>query len=126
MTADGKHAYFTYTTGNHVAQLDISDLANPRRIDNPDEVQPIVGPHFLKVTPDQKHVLIVGYFLQTGQIGIINTPADFKVWYTDIQPDGSLKFDRYVDFSEQFPERNGGRPHSFSVYDYTLKPPQWL
>lgn len=105
ITKDGKYAYFTATTGNHVAQLDISDINNPKRLDDPNEVHPTIGPHFIKITPDQKHVVIVDYFLQTGEIGIVNTPADFKIHYADINPNGSLHFNRTISFSEQFPER---------------------
>jgi len=105
ITKDGKYAYFTSTTGNHVAQLDISDTKNPKRLDNPSAVHPTIGPHFIKITPDQKHVIIIDYFLQTGDIGIVNTPSDFKVHYADIQKDGSLKFGRTISFAEQFSER---------------------
>jgi selenium-binding protein 1 len=45
ISQDGKLAYFTLTLGNHVAAVDISDLSNPKRLDNPDEDQPIIGPH---------------------------------------------------------------------------------
>lgn len=40
---DGKFAYFTITLGNHIAALDISDLKNVKRLDNPNEIQPIIG-----------------------------------------------------------------------------------
>lgn len=112
ITKDGKFAYFTTTTGNHVAQLDISDVNNPKRLDDPKSVHPTIGPHFIKITPDQKHVIIVDYFLQTGDIGIVNTPSDYKIHYADINPDGSLEFDRTISFSEQFPERK------FILYPY--------
>ncbi|USW59094.1 Putative quinoprotein amine dehydrogenase, beta chain [Septoria linicola] len=45
LTNDGKYMYVTYTTGNHVAALDISDLNNIKRLDDPNEAQPITGPH---------------------------------------------------------------------------------
>lgn len=117
ITQNGKYAYFTYTTGNHVAQLDISDLAHPKRLDDPDTLLPTIGPHFIKVTPDQKHVIVIDYFLQTGDIGIVNTPADFRTWYADINKDGSLSFNRSISFSQEFPERGGGKPHSVSIFD---------
>jgi hypothetical protein len=49
---------------------------------NPDEDQPIAGPHYVKVTPDQKHLLITDYFVQMGDIGLINTPADCILFWT--------------------------------------------
>lgn len=68
---DGKLAYFTFTLGNHVAALDISDLSNPVRLDNPDEDQPIVGPHYVKISPDKKNLLVTGYFVQAGDVRIL-------------------------------------------------------
>lgn len=66
---DGRLAYFTFTTGNHVAALDISDLGNVKRLDDPDEEQPIIGPHYVKISPDKKNLLVTGYFVQGGDVG---------------------------------------------------------
>ena len=109
----------TITTANHIAALDISDLDNPKRLDNPDEDQPSIGPHYIKVTPDQKHIVVTDYFVQTGSIGLINTPADYKALYIDINPDGSLHFNRSIDFTTPYTNRGGGRPHSSVVFDLT-------
>ncbi|BCR91013.1 uncharacterized protein ACHE_60899S [Aspergillus chevalieri] len=119
ITQDGRFIYLTLTTANHIAALDISDLSNVKRLDDPDEEQPTVGPHYIKVTPDQKHLVVTDYFVQTGDIGIINTPADFKALYIDINDDGSLSFNRTIDFSKEFPERGGAKPHSSVVFDLT-------
>ncbi|KAL9046926.1 MAG: hypothetical protein Q9214_000367 [Letrouitia sp. 1 TL-2023] len=109
----------TITTGNHIAALDISDLSNVKRLDDPDETQPTIGPHYIKVTPDQKHIVVTDYFVQTGEIGLINTPADFKALYIDINPDGSLHFNRSIDFTGPYTNRGGGKPHSAVVFDLT-------
>ncbi|KAB2569882.1 hypothetical protein DBV05_g11466 [Lasiodiplodia theobromae] len=119
LTEDGRFAYFTLTTANHVAALDISDLSNVKRLDDPDEDQPIIGPHYVKVTPDQKHLLVTDYFVQTGDIGVINTPADFKAQYIDILDNGALSFNRSIDFAREFGERGGAKPHSAVVFDLT-------
>jgi len=119
LTSDGKFAYFTLTTANHIAALDISDLSNVKRLDDPNTIQPTIGPHYIKITPDQKHIVVTDYFVQTGQIGIINTPADFKALYIDINQDGSLNFNRTIDFTEQYANRGGAKPHSVVVFDLT-------
>ncbi|KAH8433000.1 uncharacterized protein LDX57_010635 [Aspergillus melleus] len=119
ITQDGRFFYLTLTTANHVAALDISDLNNVKRLDDPDEEQPTVGPHYVKVTPDQKHLVVTDYFVQTGDIGLINTLADFKALYIDLNDDGSLQFNRSIDFNKEFPERGGGKPHSSVVFDLT-------
>jgi hypothetical protein len=119
ITKDGRFAYFTLTTDNHIAALDISDLNNVKRLDDPSTIQPTIGPHYIKITPDQKHIVVTDYFVQTGDIGLINTPADFKALYIDINPDGSLHFNRTIDFTQQFANRGGAKPHSSVVFDLT-------
>ncbi|PMD62146.1 uncharacterized protein K444DRAFT_525706 [Hyaloscypha bicolor E] len=121
---DGKYAYFTLTTDNHIAALDISDLNNVKRLDDPSTIQPTIGPHYIKVTPDQKHIIVNDYFLQTGDNGLVNTPADYRALYIDINPDGSLHFNRSIDFVQQFSrgginDRGGAKPHSTVVFDLT-------
>jgi len=119
ITDDGKFAYFTLTLGNHVAALDISDLNNVKRLDDPDENQGIIGPHYIKVSPDKKNLIVTDYFVQTGDIGIVNTPADFKAQWIDILEDGSLSFNRSIDFQGSFGNRGGAKPHSAVIFDLT-------
>lgn len=119
ITADGKFIYLTLTTANHIAALDISDLNNVKRLDDPNEIQPTIGPHYIKITPDQKHIVVTDYFVQTGQIGLINTPADYKGLYIDIKPNGGLSFNRSIDFEGSFGDRGGARPHSAVIFDFT-------
>jgi hypothetical protein len=70
ISQDGKLAYFTITNGNHVAALDISDLNNVKRLDDPNQVQPIIGPHYVKISPDKKNLLVTGYFVQAGDVSL--------------------------------------------------------
>lgn len=107
----------TLTTANHIAALDISDLKNVKRLDDPNENQPTIGPHYIKVTPDQKHLVVTDYFVQTGDIGIINTPADYKALYIDLLPNGALSFNRSIDFQREFANRGGAKPHSSILFD---------
>lgn len=116
---NGKFAYFTLTLGNHVAALDISDLNNVKRLDDPDSNQGIVGPHYVKIAPDQKHLLVTDYFVQTGEIGVVNTPADFKAQWIDILPNGGLSFNRSIDFAGSYTNRGGAKPHSAVIFDLT-------
>lgn len=119
ISQDGKFFYATLTTADHIAALDISDLNNVKRLDDPDEDQPTIGPHYIKITPDQKHIVVTDYFVQTGEIGILNTPADYKALYIDINNDGSLSFNRTIDFAREFADRGGAKPHSAVVFDLT-------
>jgi hypothetical protein len=119
ISQDGKFIYLTLTTANHIAALDISDLSNVKRLDDPDEVQPTIGPHYIKITPDQQHIVVTDYFVQTGAIGLINTPGDYKALYIDINIDGSLNFNRSIDFNALYPQRGGARPHSSVIFDFT-------
>ncbi|KAL5044807.1 hypothetical protein BDW71DRAFT_198705 [Aspergillus fruticulosus] len=97
ISQDGRFLYLTLTTANHIAALDISDLNN--------------------MTPDQRHLVVTDYFVQTGEISLINTPADLKALYIDFNGDGSLSFNRSIDFSREFANRGGSKPHSTVVFD---------
>lgn len=94
---DGKWAYFTITLGNHVAALDISDLNNVKRLDDPNEDQPIIGPHYVKLSPDKKNLLVTGYFVQAGDVRSF-LDADLSTG----------KADTLVDFCAQYPWRLQG------------------
>ena len=74
ISADGKLAYFTSTVGNHVAALDISNLSSVVRLDDPNETQPIIGPHYVKLSPDKKNLLVTGYFVQAGDVSAHSIP----------------------------------------------------
>ncbi|KAK7421190.1 hypothetical protein QQX98_002320 [Neonectria punicea] len=120
ISADGKLAYFTITLGNHIAVLDISDLDNVKRLDDPNETQPIIGPHYVKISPDKKNLLVTGYFVQGGDISVVNTPGDYKGHWIDLLDDGSLSFNRSIDFESIFTKSRGGaRPHSSVIFDLT-------
>jgi hypothetical protein len=71
------------------------------------------------VSPDKKNLLVTDYFIQPGDISVINTPGDYKALWIDIQPDGSLNFNRSIDFATAFPERGGAKPHSSVIFDLT-------
>ncbi|KAJ0167625.1 hypothetical protein CTA2_1456 [Colletotrichum tanaceti] len=88
ITDDGNFVYFTITPGNHVAALDISDLNN--------------------ISPDKKNLLVTGYFVQGGEISIVNTPGDYRGHWLDLLPDGSLSFNRSIDFEKIFTRDRGG------------------
>ncbi|KAI5804655.1 hypothetical protein DFH27DRAFT_594647 [Peziza echinospora] len=129
LSADGKSLYLSLTTANHVAALDISDLANVVRLDNPGDVHPVIGPHCVRVTPDQTHAVVLGYFVQQGDVGVLNTPADYKVHY--VQRDeatGGLRWEteRTIDFAREFAARGGAKPHFAVVGDFTdPERPRW-
>ena len=116
---DGKWAYFTITLGNHIAALDISDLNNVKRLDDPNEDQGVVGPHYVKISPDKKNLLVTDYFVQAGDISIVNTPADDIAHWIDILPDGSLSFNRSINFQTAYTNRGGAHPHSSVIFDLT-------
>lgn len=63
--------------------------------------------------------MVTDYFVQTGNLGLINTPADFKALYVDILDDGSLSFNRSIDFQREFANRGGAKPHSSVIFDLT-------
>jgi hypothetical protein len=58
--------------------------------------------------------------LTARQISVLNTPGDYKGHWIDILPDGSLHFNRTIDFESIFSQSRGGaRPHSSVIFDLT-------
>jgi hypothetical protein len=52
------------------------------------------------------------------QISVLNTPGDYKGHWIDLKPDGSLSFNRTIDFESIFSQSRGGaRPHSSVIFD---------
>ncbi|MBE3041540.1 hypothetical protein IMZ48_02965, partial [Candidatus Bathyarchaeota archaeon] len=50
--------------------------------------------------------------LTVGQISLFNTPGDYAAHWIDILDDGSLSFNRTIDFETTFTQdRGGARPH---------------
>ncbi|KAL4935178.1 hypothetical protein BDV06DRAFT_217610 [Aspergillus oleicola] len=87
ITQDGKYIYLTLTTANHIAALDISDLKNVKRLGDPDEDQPSIGPHYIKAL------------------------------YIDLKDDGRLSLNRTIKFSRMFANRGGTKPYSIVVFN---------
>lgn len=128
---DGRYLYGSITTGNHIFALDLKDLKNIKRLDDPNEQQksgnvPVIGPHFLSISPDQKQLIVTDYFVRTGDIGILNTNGNYFAHVIDIDSNGALNFSRAIDFVAPFKDRAGGRPHSSVFYDLSDPAnPQW-
>ena len=54
------------------------------------------------------------------QISVVNTPGDYKGHWLDVGPDGSISFNRTIDFEQIFAQSRGGaRPHSSVIFDLT-------
>ncbi|KAJ3050498.1 hypothetical protein HK097_008548 [Rhizophlyctis rosea] len=122
ISKDGKFLYLTITSAHRVAVLDISNPFAAKRVDDPNVPQPIVGPHYLKLTPDGKQLIITDYFVRQGALGVLNTAADYKLWAIDVNPaTGALSFKKSIDFQTTFKWIGGARPHSSAYYDSTWK-----
>ena len=70
-----------------MAALDISNLASIVRLDDPNETQPIIGPHYVKLSPDKKNLLVTGYFVQAGDVrDSLSPPPSALIQPTGIRP----------------------------------------
>ncbi|KAJ3277636.1 hypothetical protein HK104_003118, partial [Borealophlyctis nickersoniae] len=124
VSKDGKFLYLSVTDANRIVVLDISDVDAVKRVDDPTKPQPVVGPHYLKLTPDGKNLIVTDYFVREGELGVINTGADYKLWYIDVNPTtGAISFNRTIDFAQKFAFIGGARPHSSAYYDSTYTGP---
>jgi selenium-binding protein 1 len=74
-TKNGQFLYVTLSNPNLLIILDASDPTNMKRIDK--HPQPLVGPLYITLTPDEKQVVVSDYFLQEGPSGFVNLNANY-------------------------------------------------
>ena len=78
------------------------------------------GPHYVKLSPDKKNLLVTGYFVQAGDISVLNTPGDYKAHWIDVLDNGALSFNRSIDFEDIFTQSRGGAVSPFyALHDVT-------
>ena len=116
------YLYSSLTLANRVGVLDIRNVNRPTRVDDPRAAQPVLGPHYITLTPDESHLVIADYFLQEGSGGVVNAPADYIVWVVPIIKRGPKKGDldyangKQLDFKTLFPS-GVAHPHGVKVIE---------
>ena len=78
ITHDGKRLFISMNQAGKVAMFDISDADEPRLLKVLD-LGPSSGPHYIKLTPDERRLVISDYFLNEDNFGKVHAEGDHKI-----------------------------------------------
>ncbi|KAJ3329549.1 hypothetical protein HDU76_007656 [Blyttiomyces sp. JEL0837] len=112
ITKKGNYLFTTVTGNGGVYMTDVSDPYRPKPIAN----YTFSSPHYVSLTPDEKRIVVVDYFLQEGPGGVVNVEADFKIHVGDITPTG-INFNRVIDYQGILPG-HVSKPHGIIPFSF--------
>ncbi len=113
VTADGRRLFVTMNQAGKVVMFDTSDPASPRVLRVLD-LGPTSGPHYLRLTADERRLVISDYFLNEDAAGKVHAEGDHKVHVARVTRD-DLRLDPrfHLDFSTAF-VTGPARPHGIA------------
>jgi len=108
----GTRLFVTVNVPGKVAMLDISSPEQPKLL-SVVELGPSAGPHYLRLSQDEKRLIVSDYFLveDLAPAGVVNADGDHKIHVINVQ-DSSMDLDaRFdVDFNRDI-STGPARPH---------------
>ena len=110
LTEDGKRLFITMNQAGKVVMFDTSDAAKPKVLRVLD-LGAGSGPHYLRLTADEKRLVISDYFLNEDSLGKVHAEGDHKVHVARVERN-DLRLDPkfQLDFNTAFPT-GPARPH---------------
>lgn len=119
----GTRLFVTVNAAGKVAMLDISSPEQPKVL-SVVNLGPASGPHFLRLTGDEKRLIVTDYFLveDLAPPGVVNADGDHKIHVINVQGD-SLELDaRFdVDFNRDI-STGPARPHGVVPLPFIATP----
>lgn len=113
MTHDGKRLFITLNQAGKVVMFDTADPAAPRVIAILD-LGPDSGPHYLRLTADEKRLVISDYFLNEDGAGKVHAEGDHRIHVAKVTRDGLALDPRFqLDFNRAF-VTGAARPHGLA------------
>ncbi len=107
LTRDGTRLFITLNQAGKVVMFDTTDPTRPRPLAILD-LGPSSGPHYLRLTNDEKRLVVSDYFLNEDAFGKVHAEGDHKVHVVKVTRDGMTLDPR---FELQFPS---ARPHGLA------------
>ena len=86
MTEDGQRLFITMNKAGKVVMFDTCEPAKPKLVKVLD-LGANSGPHFLRLTADQKRLVISDYFLNEDSVGKVHAKGDHKVHVAKVSRD---------------------------------------
>jgi selenium binding protein SBP56 len=110
VTKDGKRLFITMNQAGKVVMFDISTPSKPKALKALDLGEK-AGPHYLRLTEDERRLVVSDYFLNEDSFGKVHAEGDHKVHVARIsQSDLELDSRFQLDFNTAF-ATGPARPH---------------
>jgi selenium-binding protein 1 len=110
MTHDGKRLFITMNQAGKVAMFDTSDPDRPRPLQILD-LGANAGPHYLRLTADERRLVVSDYFLNEDSFGKVHAEGDHKVHVLRVGREHMSLDERFrLDFNTAF-STGPARPH---------------
>lgn len=114
ITRDGKRLFISMNQAGKLAMFDISNPDEPRLLNVLDLGQNS-GPHYIKLTPDEKRLVVSDYFLNEDSFGKVHAEGDHKIHVARITGnDLALDSHFQLDFNTAF-AAGPARPHGIAI-----------
>jgi hypothetical protein len=110
MTQDGTRLFITMNQAGKVVMFDTSQPARPKVLRILD-LGPDSGPHYLRLTDDERRLVVTDYFLNEDSFGKVHAEGDHKVHVARVERN-NLELDPrfHLDFNTTF-ATGPARPH---------------
>jgi WD40 repeat protein len=114
ITRDGKRLFISMNQAGKVAMFDIANPEEPRLLSVLDLGQN-AGPHYVKLTPDEKRLVVSDYFLNEDSFGKVHAEGDHRIHVARITG-SDLVLDAHfqLDFNTAFAS-GPARPHGIAI-----------
>lgn len=119
----GTRLFITINVPGKVAMLDISSPEKPKLLSVVDLGQG-AGPHFLRLTGDEKRLIVTDYFLveDLAPPGVVNSDGDHKIHVINVQENRMERDTRFdLDFNRDI-STGPARPHGVIPLPFTSAP----
>ena len=113
-TRDGRRLFITLNQAGKVVMFDTSEPSAPKVLSILD-LGPSAGPHYLRLTEDERRLVISDYFLNEDSFGKVHAEGDHKIHVAKVN-DTSLVLDSrfQLDFNTAF-KTGPARPHGLAM-----------
>jgi hypothetical protein len=113
MTQDGQRLFITLNQAGKVVMFDTSEPAEPKVLRVLD-LGADSGPHFLRLTEDERRLVVSDYFLNEDAFGKVHSEGDHKVHVLRVERNNLELDPRFrLDFNSAFPT-GPARPHGLA------------
>ena len=114
ITRDGKRLFISMNQAGKVAMFDISDADEPQLLKVLD-LGPNSGPHYIKLTPDERRLVISDYFLNEDNFGKVHAEGDHRIHVARVTENNLVLDPRFqLDFNAVF-STGPARPHGVTT-----------